>query len=610
MNQNRQSSTGFLLFVGIFLSFYVVLERIAVPSVKQMGMLAHYGLPLVWSIIITFLLWISLERGHILPKSMSLRLWARQEWSPSRVYGILISLFVLSAGLAAYFYIRSSREFLFPFVIASFSAVPLLFYWLYRMKLLYLVAGILSLLLGAFQLGLVALGRTKLHDEPAPTVLLGLLVTYALFFCYTGYVLIRRWRHPTGSWLGSWRSFVWGYLLVMSLSFVGLGIMSILQLKAAFVTVIPIGIYLFFYSLGKFISSVGTRNNPALIESYTAAVTLKNFLRFSVADRSQWEDSRKQVTDQGVTLTSLTRSLFDVLAFVAVIAAFAVFHEASTIQQISFALLVITFHIAANLSEYSEAARDTVAKARAHLEQELKVAHDMQMGLMPASDPVLPGFDISGLCKPANEVGGDYFDYVWLDEGKTKLGIAVADVSGKAMKAAITAVMTSGMVHREVGSNESPKTILRNINRPMYLKTDRRVFTAMCFAVLDIVNKRLSLSNAGQTYPLLFRNGTVEHLRVEGERLPLGIKEDVAYQEREIALQTGDVVMLYTDGVTESKNAKEELFGEDKVEEMIKKVDAEQPSKEIIAGMFKYLQQYAGSAPQHDDMTVVVVRVF
>ncbi len=248
-------------------------------------------------------------------------------------------------------------------------------------------------------------------------------------------------------------------------------------------------------------------------------------------------------------------------------------------------------------------------KEKRRLQEELRAAHDMQMSLMPAQDPEIIGYDISGLCQPAMEVGGDFYDYVWLNKQKTQLGIALADVSGKAMKAAMTAVMTSGMIYREVGSNESPKTILRKINRPMYLKTDRRVFTAMCFAVLDTKKKKLSLSNAGQTFPVLLRNGSVEYLRVAGERLPLGVKEDVLYQEREIKLKKGDVVVFYTDGVTEAMNEKAELFGEERLEELLKTIDIGQPAKEIVAAMFKSLEDYSRGAKQHDDMTVVVVMV-
>jgi sigma-B regulation protein RsbU (phosphoserine phosphatase) len=180
---------------------------------------------------------------------------------------------------------------------------------------------------------------------------------------------------------------------------------------------------------------------------------------------------------------------------------------------------------------------EALEKRRA--ESELQTARVMQMSLMPATDLVIDGYCISGICRPAYEVGGDYYDYLWLDDAKTKLGIAVADVTGKSMKAAITAVMSSGMVYGEVGRNDTPRLILKNINRSMYLKTDKRVFTAMTFAVIDTKSKMLTFSNAGQMMPILKREGKVRFLKVEGLRLPLGIKEEVDYDEQRIEMQSG-----------------------------------------------------------------------
>ena len=240
---------------------------------------------------------------------------------------------------------------------------------------------------------------------------------------------------------------------------------------------------------------------------------------------------------------------------------------------------------------------------------ELRTAHETQMALMPSEDPTIPGFDISGQCRPADEVGGDYFDYVWLDNENTRLGIAVADVSGKAMKAAITAVMTSGMVYREAGANETPKTILRKINRPMYFKTDKRIFTAMSFAVIDIRTKRMTFSNAGQMQPLLKRTGQIQTLRVEGARLPLGMTEDVEYNEMTINLESGDIVLFYTDGIPEAMNGKDEMFGFDRLEAVVRENPAHLTARQISGTIMEKVAEFAGSASQHDDMTVVVVRI-
>ncbi|MGA2624744.1 MAG: PP2C family protein-serine/threonine phosphatase [Bacteroidota bacterium] len=249
---------------------------------------------------------------------------------------------------------------------------------------------------------------------------------------------------------------------------------------------------------------------------------------------------------------------------------------------------------------------ETAEKAK--IQSELETAHDMQMSLMPTADPVVEGFDISGICRPAEEVGGDFFDYVWLNEEKTRLGIAIADVSGKAMKAAITAVMTSGMVYREIGSNDTPRTILRKINKPIYLKTDKRIFTAMSFAVIDTTTKLLTFSNAGQMDPILKRGEEVQCLKVGGARLPLGVREEVEYAEMSIQLRGGDTVIFYTDGISEAMNRNKEMFGFERLQDIVKRltVDSSQLVKESF---LKEVDRFSGATKQHDDMTVVVVQV-
>ncbi len=246
---------------------------------------------------------------------------------------------------------------------------------------------------------------------------------------------------------------------------------------------------------------------------------------------------------------------------------------------------------------------------KARILNELKAAHDMQMGLMPTSDPLVSGFDISGLCKPAEEVGGDYFDYFWLNEEKTKFGIAVVDVSGKAMQGAMTAVMTSGMIYSEIGNSQSPRAILQKINKPMYLKTDRQIFTTMSFAVIDTLSKTLTFSNAGQALPLLKRDGEIQYLKVEGARFPLGIQEKVQYGEATIQLQPGDVVMFYTDGIPEAMNEKNELFDFERLETTIRNLATSIRAAEVIEALVNEVSQFSGAAKQHDDMTVVVVQV-
>ncbi|MBI4428269.1 MAG: PP2C family protein-serine/threonine phosphatase, partial [Ignavibacteriales bacterium] len=247
-------------------------------------------------------------------------------------------------------------------------------------------------------------------------------------------------------------------------------------------------------------------------------------------------------------------------------------------------------------------------EAQARAELELRAAHDMQMGLMPKEDPIVKGFEISGACIPASEVGGDFYDYVWLDSKKTKLGIALADVSGKAMKAAMTAVMTSGMLYSEAQRNQSPRQILARINQPLYLRSDKRVFTALSFAVIDTKTKRLTYSSAGQSHPVLLRNGTLTYIKTQGVRLPLGVKEELDYRDVKVKLRSGDSIVFYTDGVPEAMKADGSLYGFERFEQLLKRnsIVASKQLRDAIVGDVK---TFTGNVEQHDDMTVVVVKV-
>jgi sigma-B regulation protein RsbU (phosphoserine phosphatase) len=177
------------------------------------------------------------------------------------------------------------------------------------------------------------------------------------------------------------------------------------------------------------------------------------------------------------------------------------------------------------------------------------------------------------------------------------------------MKAAITAVMTSGMVYREVGTNETPRSILRKINRPMYLKTEKRIFTAMSFAVIDLRKKKMTLSNAGQMQPLLKRGDKIQSVKVDGNHLPLGMTEDVEYGEAKLQLRKGDVIVFHTDGVPEAMNGKDELFGFERLERIVTESGADLSAKQVVANIVDCVADFTGSTKQHDDMTVVVVRV-
>lgn len=243
------------------------------------------------------------------------------------------------------------------------------------------------------------------------------------------------------------------------------------------------------------------------------------------------------------------------------------------------------------------------------LKKEMDTARQMQIGLMPASDPDIEGFDISGICIPANETGGDCFDYLWMDETRNLFGIAVADISGKGLRAAMTAVMLSGLILRESISHPSPSELLSSINQPVFHKSQKSTFASVVFAVIDIRNKILTFANAGQMPPLLLRDGKVEVLNIDGIRLPLGIKSNVKYNEKTLSLKSGDLLLFYTDGVNETINSSKELFNNERLKQILEEQTKSMRASEIIDSIIDETKAFRKEYPQNDDLTIVAVCV-
>ncbi len=247
---------------------------------------------------------------------------------------------------------------------------------------------------------------------------------------------------------------------------------------------------------------------------------------------------------------------------------------------------------------------------KTRLETEMLTARDAQMSIMPQEDPHLAAFEVSGVCVPAFEVGGDFFDYLWMDHEQSLFGIAIGDVSGKAMKAAMTAVMSSGMLYSKIDCYTSVQDIMTQINRPLFLKTDRRMFTALCLASIDIEKREMTFSNAGLSQPLLKTGRTSGYVESVGPRFPLGSFIDNSYQETRMQLKQGDVVVFFTDGIPEAQNFSGEFYGYDTLKNLLDDMDTvSEPAVRIKERIIEDVKRFAGSAPQHDDMTVVVLKV-
>jgi serine phosphatase RsbU (regulator of sigma subunit) len=241
------------------------------------------------------------------------------------------------------------------------------------------------------------------------------------------------------------------------------------------------------------------------------------------------------------------------------------------------------------------------------LQQELEDAHRMQLRLLPEKAPSVEGFDIAGFSHPAREVGGDFFDYLSLADGK--MGIALADISDKGLKAAMNAMLASGMLREVAKDRASCGEILSALNADLCPLMEKQMFTALGLAILDESGRTLQWANAAQPYPTVKRGKQVFEFKSDSE-LPLGMMPNVSYPDWELELQSGDVILFYTDGIIEAENEAEEMYGAERLEQVVTRMEPTMNAEEIIEAILQDVTNFVGTAEQYDDMTVVAVRKF
>lgn len=247
---------------------------------------------------------------------------------------------------------------------------------------------------------------------------------------------------------------------------------------------------------------------------------------------------------------------------------------------------------------------------RQRLQQELEIARQVQMSFLPKTNPKFGGLDIASRCAPALEVGGDYYDFMEL--GDRKLGVAVGDVSGKGTQAAFFMTLTKGFLRALADVTDSPASILTRINKLFYENVERGIFISMVYGIFDTGKNELRFARAGHN-PVLMRThgqGRVRVLNPMG--LALGLDQGETFsksiQEMNIPFQPGDLFVFYTDGFPEGMNKAMEEFGEERLLKAVEKY-AHGPAAEILEGVFSEMKHFTGKAKQHDDMTIVVVKV-
>ncbi len=247
---------------------------------------------------------------------------------------------------------------------------------------------------------------------------------------------------------------------------------------------------------------------------------------------------------------------------------------------------------------------------RQRMQRELEIARDVQMSFLPVKSPAFKGLDIAAKCLPALEVGGDYYDFVILDE--CRFGIIIGDVSGKGTQAAFYMTLAKGFVKALSKTIHSPSEFLIKINELFYENVERGTFISMIYGIFDLKAKTFTFSRAGHN-PVLARQSDkkeVELLNPVG--IALGLEKGKIFnktiKEIKVDLCSGDTFVFYTDGFTEAMNKYKIEFTEGRLIETISK-NADLPANELLIKTFDEVNVFMGKALQHDDMTMLVVKV-
>ena len=256
------------------------------------------------------------------------------------------------------------------------------------------------------------------------------------------------------------------------------------------------------------------------------------------------------------------------------------------------------------------------SQERLRLQSELDIAREVQRQLFPQSVPRVPGLDLYGVCKAARSVSGDYYDFLKMDEHR--VGLVLGDVSGKGISAALLMAAIQSALRAQfydglAGGQSSTLTqlstarVVDRLNRQIYANTPLEKYVTFFFAVYDARTRNLSYTNAGHLPPILFRDGKIERLRTGGT--VVGLFPSVTYEVGEIRLEPNDLLLAYTDGITEPENTYGEEFGESRLLEVARGMLNASPEV-MVTEIYRSVDEWTGSPELQDDMTLVLARAW
>ena len=242
------------------------------------------------------------------------------------------------------------------------------------------------------------------------------------------------------------------------------------------------------------------------------------------------------------------------------------------------------------------------------IKQELRIARDVQQSFLPVETPRLKNLDLAAICKPAYETGGDYYDFIQLDDHR--IAVTIGDVSGKGIQAAFYMTFIKGILHSLCREFDSPAEILKKVNRLFYDNAQRGTFISLVYGIIDLNKRTFCFARAGHN-PILKVGGTnanVEELKPKG--IGIGLSKDrfdENLEEVELSIEDNNVLVLYTDGIVEAMSESENFYGTKRLNTMIKR-NARKSAKEMLDLLAQDVRSFTGKAKQHDDMTIMVMK--
>lgn len=253
-------------------------------------------------------------------------------------------------------------------------------------------------------------------------------------------------------------------------------------------------------------------------------------------------------------------------------------------------------------------ASQLINKQNQQLEIELQAARELQMGLMPNTSPNIRGLDIAGKCQSAMQVGGDFFQYFQSEE--QQISVAMADVTGHGMRAAVPTMVLSGLLRNQMGYSDSMQHLFTELNKSLKEVLDRRTFVCFSMVEIDIIELKARFVNGGCPYPYFYRgaDGSIEEIVLDA--FPLGLRGDAEYRVREFGMNKGDCIALCSDGIIEAANTDGEPFGFERTAQVIRNgCKRSLGAEELIEFVFEEVDRHAGGNEQEDDQTMVVVHL-